>query len=315
MRVIRKIDVTPTNGVLTSINVSADATTEWTNTAKSLGDLRKVTTIANGASEATYKIYECILAHGTGQDPTLDVGIVSQFLGTYWKEISAVNEWKLFDDVPLQQTTNPGSIVAVFDAGEIVTALAVINANAATLHIEVDDPVEGIVFDQEFDLTSDRGVDNWWDFFYEPIVRWENYVVLDLPPYPDATITATLSSPSGNVLCGDLLIGQAREFGSALYGASFRLTDYSENTYDAEVGRMTFAEGLYSEDGAIDVLIQNHKFSSTKQMLKSLRNTPTVWVVDVNMPGTILFGYYRDFDLILKGPNASLCNLDIAGLT
>lgn len=315
MRLIRKDDILANLSYLVSTNVAADATAEYhSGTAYFAGNQVKVTGTGGGASTATFKIYEA-LQSTTGNDPTTDVGTVTQFTGTYWREVGTVDEYKMFDNVPQDQTVNATSIAVEIQTGELITALGLVNVDAADVNITVTDAAEGEVYNQTFDLVSDSGIDNWYDFFFEPVVRFSNFAVFDLPPYLDAIVSITLSVSSGDVSCGACVVGNSLDLGDTQYGAEFTITDYSEIDYDTEAKRVTFQEGSYTDDGTFEIFVDNAKFSHLKQALTSLRNAPTVWVADVDRTGTILFGYYREFELILSGPTISLCNLEIAGLT
>ena len=315
MRLIRRVEISDDSGHLDSTNVSADSTTEWTTSAVSEGDQRKVTTTSNGAATATWKIYEALQAH-SNQDPTTDVGTVSQFVGTYWKEVSAVNEYKMFDIVPQDQTVNADTIEVTIDIDDqYVTGIAFFNLNATDINITITDDTEGEVYNEDFDLTLGAGVNNWYDWFFEPITRLNNFVVMDLPPYLGATIDITITATGENAACGNCVLGQALKIGDTQFGAGFSMTDYSDISYDPDTQRVTFEEGDYTEDGQFEIQLDNEKFSSTKQQLVGLRNTPVAWVPDENRIGTLLFGYFREFELVLSGPTRSRCILEIAGLT
>ena len=317
MRIIRWLDFIANQGWVDSTNMGTDATTEWDSTvANVVGDTVKCTSSAgNGAANETYRIYECIQAT-TAVDPTTDVGTVSPGIGSYWKEIGSVNEWAWANDTVQDQSTNATTLQVVLTPGSIVNAVGLANITVAdSVNITIDDPVEGEVHNVDYDLTSDSGIDNWYDYYFEEITLWQNWAVFDLPPYIDATITITLSVSSGTCGIGAIVAGQGLTIGDAQYGSSsFGITDYTQHDYVPDLERIISTEGTYIDEGNFTIVVGNSKFSALKQQLTSLRNTPIFFSADADRPGTGIFGKYRDFELMLEGPQVTVCNLEVAGL-
>ena len=305
MKVIKSNTVTPTT--LTATDVPENDAPEWvTGTNYHVGDEAMVTTTANGAATATHKIYVSVHSQ-SGNDPTIDDG-------TNWTEVSSTNRFKMFNDVVQEQTTQANIIDVTITPAVVTTALAAINVDCASITLTVTDPSEGVVYNQTFQMTSYSGITNWYDYFFTAINRKKELSVLGLPPYSQAAIDVTFNDSGETAKVGALVLGTSATIGDSQYGASFGIIDYSLKSVDAQ-GRTTVIAGTYSDEADIDVVIETGRFAEVKKILTDLRTTPSVWIAEDNTEGTIIYGYYREFDVLLTGPVVSMCTLSIEGLT
>ena len=305
MKVIKSQTVTPTT--LTTTDVPENDASEWvTSTNYHVGDQAMVTTTANGAATATHKIYVSVHSQ-SGNDPTIDDG-------TNWTEVSSTNRYKMFNDVVQEQTTQADIIDVSITPAAVTTALAAINVDCASITVVVTDPLEGEVYNQTFPMTSYSGITNWYDYFFTAIDRKKELSVLGLPPYSAAVIDVTFNDSGETAKVGALVLGTSANIGDSQYGASFGIIDYSTKSVDAQ-GRTTVTTGTYSDEADIDVVIETGRFAEVKKILTDLRTTPSVWIAEDNTEGTIIYGYYREFDVLLTGPVVSMCTLSIEGLT
>ena len=267
------------------------------------------TTYADGdrviVTTGVHKIYESQQSANTGNDPTTDDG-------TWWLEVSSTNRWKLFNGIVQEQTEQAGGMVYVLQSPTVVNSLALINVDCAEVTIEMVDATEGTVYDETFSLISDSGIQDWYAYFFEPIVRDDRLAILDLPPYAGADITVTFTD-TGTAKCGALIIGQFADLGFSQHGASFSIIDYSTKTTDAQ-GRVTIIEGPYANKLDVDVILDTSAFGVARNILTDLRTTPVVWVAEEDNRNSIIYGYYREFDIILSNPTTSRCTLEIEGL-
>ena len=305
MKVIKSNTVTDVT--LTATDVPENDAPEWvTGTTYHVGDQAMVTTTANGAATATHKIYVSVQSQ-LGNDPTIDDG-------TNWTEVSSTNRFKMFNDVVQEQTAQANIIDVTITPAVVTTALAAINVDCASITVVVTDPIEGIVYNQTFPMTSYSGITNWYDYFFTAINRKKELSVLGLPPYSQAAIDVTFNDSGETAKVGALVLGTSANIGDSQYGASFGIIDYSTKAVDAQ-GRTTITAGTYSDEADIDVVIETGRFAEVKKILTDLRTTPSVWIAEDNTEGTIIYGYYREFDVLLTGPVVSMCTLSIEGLT
>ena len=174
------------------------------------------------------------------------------------------------------------------------------------------DPVEGTVFNQTYSMISDSGITSWYAYFFTPIQRDSDLAVLGLPPYSTAVITVTFTD-AGTAKCGALVFGVTQDIGISQYGASFGIQDYSTKTTDS-AGNVSIDVGSFSDIADVDVLIETGRFAQIKKILTDARSVPTVWIVEPNVEGLIIYGYFREFDILMTNPNVSLTTLSIEGL-
>ena len=252
-----------------------------------------------------HKIYESQQAANTGNDPTTDDG-------TYWLEVSSTNRWKLFNGIVQEQTEQAGGMEYVLQSPTVVNSLALINVDCAEVTVTVEDATEGVVYDETFSLISDSGIQDWYAYFFEPIVRDDRLPILDLPPYANADITVTFTD-TVTAKCGALIIGQFADLGFSQHGASYSIIDYSTKTTDSQ-GRVTITDGPYANKLDVDVILDTAVFGTVRNILAELRTTPCAWIAEENNRNSIVYGYYREFDIILSNPTTSRCSLEIEGL-
>lgn len=253
-----------------------------------------------------HTIYESAQSGNVGNDPTTDDG-------TWWTVVSSTNAWKMFNNVIQEQTIQANGIDVTLDQAQVVTALSAINVDCESIDVIMTDPIEGEVYNQNFPMISYSGITNWYDYFFTAIERKTELVIIGLPPYSSAGINVVFNG-TGDVKVGALVLGTAVTIGDSQYGASFGIIDYSTKTVD-EQGRTTITEGTYSDVADIDVVIDTGRFAQVKKVLTDLRNTPSVWVASEEAEGTVIYGYYREFDVLYSGPQVSMCTLSIEGLT
>jgi hypothetical protein len=309
------------DAMLTSSNVAetspATSPLEWSSaTAYVVDDEVSVTYTTAGASIATHLIYTCNLAH-TNKDPTLTANQGYDTDGTTglgWNITDATNRWRAFNNVIQQATTNANTIEYEITAGEQTTAIAFFGLDAQTVTVTVTDPTDGVIYNEEFSVISDSGIDDWYLYFTEEIVREQKLIVFGLPAfYAAAVIDIVIDDTGATPAVGEIVFGNQFNIGASQYGATFTITDYSVKA-TAEDGAITISQGAYSNLADINVVIDTPRFDHIKNTLTEIRSTPIVWVADQNSAETMLFGYYRNFRIQLGDYVTSRTLLQIEGL-
>jgi hypothetical protein len=299
MKVIKSQAVTDTT--LTATDVPENDYAEWLIGSTYADGDRVIVTTPN-----IHTIYESAQSANTGNNPVGDDG-------TWWTVVSSTNRWKMFNNVIQEQTVQTDGIDVTLEQSQIITALSAVNVDCESIDVIVTDPVDGEIFNQNYPMISYSGITNWYDYFFLPIERKSDLVVIGLPPYVTASINVVFNG-TGDVKVGALVLGTALTIGDSQYGASFGIIDYSTKSVDAQ-GRTTITEGTYSDEADIDVVIETARFAQVKKILTDLRNQPTVWVASEEADGTLIYGYYREFEVLYSGPVVAMCTLSIEGLT
>lgn len=295
MKVIRPTTVT--EAMLTS-DVPLEA--QWNSgTTYALGD------VVRGSGDKQFRLFESLQASNTNHALTD---------AAWWLETGPCNRWAMFDDLHATETTQADEIEVEFNDAGRNDSIALLRLSAAEAHIVVDDPIDGIVYDETYNLTSTSGINDWASYFRERIERVSELVVTDLPPYDDPTITVTLSAAGEDVSCGVCVIGYAKKIGRTQYGAQLGLLDFSLKERDAR-GNFIIQEGAYSDEGSFRIEVDNAYVDRLKLLLKDYRARPVVWVGSDQYASTVFFGIYRSFNIEIAQPEVSLCTLELESLT
>lgn len=266
------------------------------------------TTYAKDA-EVNYanSIYVSLAAANTGNQPDTNP--------TWWIRKSANNTYSMFDEFISSQTTRASPLVVEIQPGQMTNSIAFFNLTGVTdIKVEVWDMPAGIkVLDETYNL-DDTTVVDWYMYFFEPYDLRTDFVLQNIPPYPNAVIKCTFSSTS-SVGVGTVVFGNVYQIGQTQYGVTSGIRDYSTKSANA-FGITTFTQRAFSKRMEANVYINNADLRFVQKLLQDLRATPTVWIGSDADGYDILsvYGYYRDFNIEIPYPNNSFCRLEVEGL-
>lgn len=257
-----------------------------------------------------HHIYEALAAAAAGVKPGEEV--VTPESPAKWQDLGMDNRWRMFDSKVESLTTNPGTIEVTIRPGAVVNSLALFNLQGKSVTVSMVDAVEGEVYRKEISLV-DAGVTNWYDWFFEPIGRRTDLVVLDMPAYGSADIVVTIDAGSATAAAGHVVIGSIRSIGTALYGSSVGINDYSRKSTD-EFGNTVVIQRSFSNRADFDITLDTSEVTRVRRLLAELRATPVVWIGEETYEATILFGFYKDFQIVFSGPTVSDCSITVEGV-
>jgi len=310
MIIIRPIAIT--DAILTSSNVpETDGTAgEWSVAVPyTKGDTVRVTT------PEVHKVYEALEDVTGGDSPEDDVlNLVPK-----WLEIGATNRWAAFDDKVGSETKQAESITCELTPGVIVDSIAFLNLGAVTIRLVSTDPIEGVVYDKTVDLVSTviagySGIYDWYSYFFSSDYLITDVVKLDLPPYLNAVLSITVSSVGDIASVGEVVIGVQANIGNTQYSPSIGIHDYSIKEQD-QFGIWSIVERSFSKKMSCDLAINTASIANVQNLLASYRTTALVWVGSVDYPSLIVYGFYKDFSILISYPAYAIMNLEIEGLT
>lgn len=306
MIIIRPL--TFTDAMLSNFNVAETDESEWDSaTAYSIGDL--VMETASGV----HKIYEALKASTNKYPPDYSNKTIPTPADPEWLEVEPTNRWAMFEPSISTQTENATSITFDFDPGVIIDSMAFFNLDATSVQVVMDDPTNGEVYNQTYDLQS-AVIDSWYAFFNEERYYKSDLALLDLPRYPSATTTVTITKTGGTAKCGFITAGRQRDIGIAVHGTSIGIVDYSTRTTDS-FGTYTITQREYSKEAVYEVIVENDFKDEVQRILASYRQTPMAWIADPDQESTIVFGFYDDFDIVLANTSYSEANIKVIGMT
>ena len=231
-----------------------------------------------------------------------------------WLDLGFVNPLRMFDNKLDSLTVGPSPLVIDITPGALVNGIALFNVDATTVQITQTDPTEGVVYDTgEVRMVDASTITGWYEFFFGPRLKRADLARIDLLPYKDATITITLRSEGADVSIGQVVPGRLQTLGIAQYGTSVGITDFSRKETD-QFGNFVITPRRFSKRAEYDVRIPTAQNAGVQRTLAALRTTPIVWVGDETKEETVVYGYYRDFDILLAGPSLSDGTITVEGL-
>jgi hypothetical protein len=269
------------------------------------------TTYASGdrvivVSTNVHLVYESVQNSNTGHTPATSP--------TWWLEIGPTNRWKMFDALVNTQTSNADSIEVTITADGRIDSVAFLNVSAASIQVTMTDATDGVVYDETQSMISDSGITDWYAYFFEPIERASEAVFTDLPPYADATIEITIADAGQTVLCGVCVLALSKDIGLTGMGAAVGIQDYSVKTQD-DFGNYTILERAFARRASFTVSVESSYTDALHRLLAAYRATPVVYIGEDEFRSTIVYGFYRDFNVEIAYAERSICTIEIEGLT
>ncbi|KAB8037415.1 hypothetical protein [Janthinobacterium aquaticum] len=299
MKIIRPLTIT--DGMLTYSNIAEDDYPIYSATASySIG--ARVMLV----DPDTHKTYASLQDENVNHNPATSP--------TYWVEEGRTNRWKMFDASITSQASNMDSIVVSVAAKGIANGIALLNIDCASIRVTASDPVEGIVFDRTVNPAATSGINDWYSYFLEPIVRVNDIAFTDLPVYSDLMITVTLTNVGRLVFCGGLVIGHAKAMGITQRGAKISLADYSVKGRDS-FGNFNVVERAFSRRVTLPLWLDASAVDQTFNLLARYRATPIVYIGIARFGSTVAYGFYKDLSIDIPYKNYAVCSLEIEGLT
>lgn len=296
MKIVTPIAVT--SSMLTASNVPITETA-WTAGTYTTGTQRYVGTT----------LYEVIASPNTADNPTIGVNATPPT----WKSLGAINRFKMFDDIINTQTTRSGTIEVTVDPGQLVNAVSFFGLVGNTITLTLDDPVEGEVFTETKSLQDNSLIVDWYAYFFEGIYFSSDAVFLGLPSYTNAVMTAIIDAGPINASCGEMVIGKQSTLGISNYGTSVSIQDYSIKSTD-EFGNIIIQPRAFSKRGDYDVTVETSRISAIQKLLADIRTTPAVFIGEEDKPETVIYGFYKSFNIVISTPSISECSIEVEGL-
>lgn len=229
-----------------------------------------------------------------------------------WLDLGATNRWAMFDDVNGTLTEGAAGIDATIAVTGRADAVALLNVAAEAARVTMT--VAGsTVYDQTFSLVSTENITDWFAYFTEEIVYKEDLVLTGLPLFMNPAVRMRLSSNAGPVAVGKAIVGQTRDLGLSLIGASIGIQDFSKKTED-EFGNLVLTRRAYKKQGNFKLMTEANVSDGVARTLASYRATPLLWLGTEEFASTWIFGWYRDWSIEFAFHGAHYTNLQIEGI-
>jgi hypothetical protein len=299
-KLIRPIPITESN--FYSSNVPEDDYSEYSAGTTYAKDARVIVT-----SGGVHSVYQSLQNSNTGNSPTAANS-------TFWIRVSSTNKWRLHDNSVSLQTSHAESIANEYHISGTIDSLVLLNILGNTLNVTLTDVDEGVVYDKTINLIDSSGVNNWYSYFVEPIVRRRDVVITDIPPYGNPKLNFALSLPGENALIGECVIGQSRTIGSTQYGATVGIQSYSVKSKDS-FGAYSIVPRGFSKRANFTIDIPSGLVDEVQRLLADFTDIPIVYIGSQAYSSAAIYGFWKDFNINIAMFSTSICTLEIEGLT
>jgi hypothetical protein len=324
MQIIAPTYITDSTLISCDIPAASASYPEWDDTVSYItGQRVSVNYLIDGITPGVHIIYECTW-HGAGNIDMYPPDHLNMESGYYWwTRISATERWKLFDMIVAPDRANASANVVgcdwesgvIWESGTtwatdtyasmqvtvqpgLIDTVALMNLDASTVSIIMDDPSAGEVYNE----TDTPSTSTYYNSIFE-----------DLPAYPNATTQLIIRNYSGDVNVGEAIFGAIKTLGKVRPGVNVGLVDYSQKQVDA-FGGFSILERAFSKRLDCNVMISTANHSGVMRVLEKYRSTPLVWIISANYSTTLIYGYYRDFKISIPNLQIADCSLSIEGL-
>lgn len=137
-------------------------------------------------------------------------------------------------------------------------------------------------------------------------------VKTDIPEIATGILTVTINK-SGTAAIGELIIGNVTSLGTMRYSPQIGITNYSTKTQDT-FGNWTIVERGYSKKLSCNLRLANTSLDSIFKTLSDYKDQLLVWIGDPSYSCLIVYGFYKDFQIVIPYKNFADCSLEIEGM-
>lgn len=250
-------------------------------------------------------IYESLINNNTGNNPATST--------TQWLRIAPTNTCAMFDSSVTTQTVSSTPLIVEVTPNQVFNSVALLNMEATDILVEVI--VDSVVVYSRAVNLDQSPINDWYMYFFEPISYRRDIVLTDIPPFATGILKVTITS-GGDVKIGSLLFGTVYEIGDTQYGVGLGIRDYSVKSTDV-FGNTVLLRRNFSKRMSPTVFIKNVQLPFITNLLSELRAEPTVFIgsEEAQFEPLIVYGYMRDWGVVVPYPQDSLLQLEIEGLT
>jgi hypothetical protein len=208
-----------------------------------------------------------------------------------WLDLGATNRWALFDGVvgtSTSATTTFNTVVTMPGSVNDIALLGVVGSSVTVTQSGV---------------TRTVGV---------PVVAGGATMLITGLGAGAGNLTISITG-TGTVSIGNVSIGTFTTLGDTDWGSDIGIVDYSVKNFDA-FGEPTISVRGYSKTLRARMSFATSNFDTVEAVLTAVRSTPVIWSGLDTITSTILFGFYKDWSLVMDNTNRSSGSLQIESL-
>lgn len=219
----------------------------------------------------THMKYENIQAGTDSTPPEEDAALENP---TRWVNIGPTNKFAMFDTLRNTQTFTTSPLIVEITPGERINSIGIFGLAAESVTITMENAsIE--VYSYTENLNT-REVLDWFDYFFEPFSTIPSIIRFDLPPYSSGVVTVEVSSSTGTVACGAIIIGSQVDLGKVVYGSQDEELNFSriERDFDG-TALITQRRSIPKVD--VEVWADKADTDKIRNARRALNAVPTAW--------------------------------------
>jgi hypothetical protein len=218
-------------------------------------------------------------------------------------------------------------------AGGVAGTEVEANGNYAQVITAGADAEDGVIADADFigtvdDISIMRVVDNetieidldigevsteWYHFFadatYRTDLSWEYSI------FANSKMRIEITTKGGTAACGMVAPGKISTIGSTSPDPRIGIVDYSKKDTDV-LGRTYLSQGNWAKTNDIQFWINNDALDWSYRKLVDMRGEAAIFDAnnDTDYESLIVYGFWKNFEIIIPGQIISKCSIEVEGL-
>lgn len=231
-----------------------------------------------------------------------------------WTDLGATNQWKMYDGSVTSQTED-FYIYRQIKLNRPADSLCLFNMAGSALNVNVVDAVEGELYNKDINLISNAGINDFWDWCFQPIERVNQIAITDLPPCNDAILSVYLkeTTPARYCQVGAMIVGMAADSGATQHGAEVGIQDFSVKVQD-EFGNWTRKQRQFTNKVTFEVQVPKAKVDRFFTILAKYRASNCVYIGSDAYGCSMIFGFPSDWRMSIGNDNFASLKIDLEGL-
>ena len=273
-----------------------------------------------GNDQGTWRTYKALSSFTSDASATVENPYLTP---TLWSDQGPTEQWKMFDFLALTATTDASNDIEISLHCRAINSIAFMNVQASDITIiiydgsDLADKIPANLLDTiTIELTQQ--LSSWFEYFFDDFDYIRDVATpINIDLYQNVVLEITFSKiTSQDCYCGQCLPGRSYFLGNLQYGVSTGIDDYSKKDTN-DFGYTYLNQGNYKKTMDCDLTIENTTLNTVNSILTQLRSIPTVWQAnpdDVAYDNLLVYGFFKDFNIVMPYPSYSECSLQIEGL-
>lgn len=260
---------------------------------------------------STHKIYYCLVAVTGGDSPEISITRAIP----KWLELSATNQYAMFDLLRNTQTTATTTMTVVTTLTQSVDALALLNMSGIT-GVTINATSSGVpVYSNTIGLNN-RNTYSWYSYFYGYFRTKAATIVFDLPTQYSNLVITVVFSGAGTIGVGAIAIGTSQFIGSLQKGAVVDALNFS--TIDRDTyGNANLIPRRNVPKTNQKLFIDKSQLDTLLLLRDTLDATTAVWsgldddYTNDYFDALLIMGFYRSWSFQIDNPIGPMVLLEL----